>query len=125
MPLAPIVVTTLREWRLACPRGDLDLVFPNGAGKVESHSNIVNRGFQPLQVRADVVTADGKPKYGLHALRHAAAALFIQQGFGPKRIQVIMGHASVQMTFDRYGYLLDRADDDGEAMAQLQARLLG
>ena len=36
-----------------------------------------------------------------------------------------MGHASIQMTYDVYGYLLDRAGDDGDAMAQMQARLLG
>ena len=26
---------TLREWKLACPKGDLDLVFPNGTGGIE------------------------------------------------------------------------------------------
>ena len=30
-----IVVNALKEWRLACPKGDLGLVFPNGLGKVE------------------------------------------------------------------------------------------
>jgi integrase len=28
VPLAPIVVNTLREWRLACPNGAMNLVFP-------------------------------------------------------------------------------------------------
>ena len=65
-PLAPIVVNTLREWKLACPRplrktrgsidpGELDLVFPNGAGKVEFHANILNRGFGPLQVALGII----------------------------------------------------------------------
>jgi integrase len=119
------------------PEGASALVFPNGSGKPESHANILNRGFWPLQVTAGVTRprkvkdAAGKtveiadPKYSLHALRHAAAALFIQQGFTAKKVQTIMGHASIQMTYDVYGYLLDRAEDDGEAMAQMQARLLG
>jgi integrase len=46
VPLAPIVVNTLREWRLTCPRfaGDgerrLRFVFPDSDGNVESHHNI-------------------------------------------------------------------------------------
>jgi integrase len=40
IPVSPVVVNTLKEWKLACPKGDLDLVFPNGAGKVETHQNI-------------------------------------------------------------------------------------
>ena len=65
IPLGPFVVNSLREWKLVCPRrggkrdqdgnvidpGELDLVFPNGAGKVESHANILHRGFGPLQVK--------------------------------------------------------------------------
>ena len=27
VPMPPIIVKTLREWKLACPKGDLDLVF--------------------------------------------------------------------------------------------------
>jgi integrase len=33
VPLGPLVVNTLREWRLACPKGSLDLVFPNTPGE--------------------------------------------------------------------------------------------
>jgi integrase len=31
IPMAPMVVNSLREWRLVCPKGPLGLVFPNGA----------------------------------------------------------------------------------------------
>jgi integrase len=54
----------------------------------------------------------------LHALRHAAASLFIEQGFTPKRVQALMGHSSIQVTFDTYGHLFP-------AMRQLQARVIG
>ena len=64
---------------------------PNGAGKSESHANIVNRGFGPLQITCGMTDGEGAPKYGLHALRHAAASLFIDQGMNPKRVQTIMG----------------------------------
>ena len=45
-------------------------------------------------------------KYNFHLLRHAAASLFIAYlNWTPKRIQTVMGHSSVQMTFDLYGHL--------------------
>src|SRR5439155_20437271 len=36
VPLAPMLVNTLREWKLICPKGKLGLVFPNGIGRIES-----------------------------------------------------------------------------------------
>jgi len=46
--------------------GDLDLVFPNGDGKIEWHTNIIQRGLMPAQVAAGVTApvldANGKPK---------------------------------------------------------------
>ena len=60
-----MVMNTLRQWKLSCPRRDtgkwnendkpireLDLVFPNGAGKIESLANIINRGLVPVQLAA-------------------------------------------------------------------------
>lgn len=46
-PAPPIVINTLKEWKLACPKGDLGLAFPNGVGNVESLANIINRGLMP------------------------------------------------------------------------------
>src|SRR5262249_17331669 len=64
VPLPPMLVTELKKWKLACPKGGLPLVFPNGAGKVESRTNITNRGLIPVQIAAGVCTlvkdADGK-----------------------------------------------------------------
>jgi integrase len=105
IPLPPIVLNALREWKLVCPKGDLGLVFGNGRGKVESYSNLIERGFNPIQLAAGVVDQAGAPKYGLHALRHACASLWIENGMNPKRIQTLMGHSSIQMTYDVYGHL--------------------
>ncbi len=124
VPIPPMVVNTLKEWKLACPEGPLDLVFPNGRGNIENLGNIHRRGFGALQIACGIVKDDGKPKYGIHALRHAAASLFIEQGLTPKRVQVIMGHSSIQMTFDTYGHLFPSPDDDQAAMEQIEARLV-
>ncbi|MDN4982313.1 site-specific integrase [Bradyrhizobium sp. WYCCWR 13022] len=158
IPCPPIVINALREWKLACPKRDtgkkgaggdpirvLDLVFPNGVGKVESHSNLLERGLQPILVAKEitephpildeagkpVLNDAGKPKithlpkYGMHSLRHACASLWIESGYNPKQIQRLMGHSSIKVTFDIYGHLFADADADQRAAANVQARLLG
>jgi len=112
IPMSPMVVNAVKEWRLGCPKGPLNLVFPNGKGKVENHANIANRGFYALQRRSGIIGEDGKPKYGLHALRHFCASWLIEQGFSPKRLQALLGHSSIQMTYDRYGHLFPSLEDD-------------
>ena len=111
VPMAPLVVNTLREWRLACPKGELDLVFPNGAGKVESLPNIWNRGFAPLQVAAGVVGAGGRAKYGLHSLRHFFASWLIEQGFNVKRVSTLLGHSEATVTLNIYSHLMPDGND--------------
>src|SRR5205823_2941835 len=96
----------------ACPKGPQGLVFPNGAGKVEGHGNIANRGFYEIQRKAGIVDHHGKPKYGIHALRHFCASWLIDQSFSPKRVQTWLGHSSIQMSFDVYGHLFPSLEDD-------------
>lgn len=108
VPVPPMVVNTLKEWKLVCPRrdsmkagfGELHYVFPNGKGHIEWHGNIINRGLIPAQIAAGVCFEervadgqgkavfddDGKPtvvkraKYsGLHALRHFYASWCINR----------------------------------------------
>jgi len=130
VPLSPIVVNSLREWKLICPKGELGLVFPTGTGGVENHSNILQRGFLPVQVAAGVVTRVGKAKYpGLHSLRHFYASWCINRRADGglelplKNVQERLGHSSIQMTADRYGHLFARADDGAELAAAESALL--
>lgn len=125
IPMAPMVLNVLREWKLACPNGDLGLVFPNGAGKIEHHANIATRGFYALQLDVGMVDPTGKPKYGLHALRHFFASWAIEQGFSPKRLQAMLGHSSIGMTFDRYGHLFPSLEDDHAKFAAGELALVG
>jgi integrase len=147
VPLSPMVVSALREWKLACPKGPLGLVFPNGAGKVENQGNIVNRGWVPVQIAADVCDivkdADGKvvlddkgepvkqAKYtGLHALRHFFASWCINRKVDGglelpgKVVQERLGHSTIAMTMDTYGHLFPRGDDAAE-LAAAERLLLG
>jgi integrase len=132
VPLTPIVVNSLCEWKLACPKSNHRLVFPNGSGKPESHSNIRQRGLMPTLLEAGV-TADGtaeedKPvksaKYtGLHALRHFYASWCINRRsdggleLPGKVVQERLGHSSITMTMDVYGHLFPRCDDSEELAA--------
>ncbi|WP_419694941.1 tyrosine-type recombinase/integrase [Mesorhizobium muleiense] len=153
VPLPPIVVNTLREWKLVCPRRDtgkndaegepitaLDFAFPNLRGKVEAIGNIVRRGLQPAQIKAGVTVDTGKvnekgepilvAKYpGLHALRHFYASWCINRqadgglGLPIKVVQERLGHSSIILTSDRYGHLFPRGDDEAE-MAAAERSLL-
>ncbi|HEV3159673.1 MAG TPA: site-specific integrase [Xanthobacteraceae bacterium] len=127
LPLPPILVNTLREWKLACPKGDPGLVFPNGIGRIESHANIINRALIPAQIAAGVVDRHAKAKYtGLHVFRHYYASWCINRRTDGglelplKLVQARLGHASIQMTADRYGHLFERADDGTEMAAAEQ-----
>ena len=60
----------------------------------------------------------------MHSFRHAAASFLIAQGCNPKRLQTLMGHSSIQMTFDTYGHLFPNPDDDHAMMRKLQVQLV-
>lgn len=134
IPLAPMVANTLKEWRMTCPKTDLDLVFPSQRGEVLWHANMYKQCFLALLRACEIISAkpgnnDGssgaKAPYNFHALRHAAASLFIEQGWSPKKIQQTMGHSSIQVTFDVYGHLFPDLENDAKAMSEIETRLLG
>ena len=50
VPLTPIVLNALKEWKLAAPKGDLDLVFGSSRGTIQSHANLINRALVPAQM---------------------------------------------------------------------------
>lgn len=97
-PMTPIVVNTLKEWKLSCPKRDtgkkdadgnavkeLYLVFPNGAGNVESLANIINRGLNPVQVAAGVGIDTGKAdeEAGRSSKRNTPACIRSGTGMRP------------------------------------------
>lgn len=123
VPMSPFVVNTLKEWKLACPKGELALVLPNGRGKVESLPNIWNRHLAPLQVAAGIVGAKSKPKYGAHSLRHFFASWLIDQGFNVKKVQTYLGHSSPVVTLTIYAHLI-KGEDDHEKFAAGEVALV-
>jgi integrase len=143
-PLRSIVIKTLREWKIACPPGEL--VFPNKSGNIENLSNILQRGFHPAQIAAGVTVTvkdkDGKvvrdegdkpvvqPKYyGLHTLRHFFASLCINRRANgglelpAKTVQTWLGHSTITLTLDTYGHLFPEAGDVAEVVTDLERAL--
>jgi integrase len=132
VPLTPIVLNALREWKLVCPKSEPGLVFPSSGGIVEHHSNIVTRGLVPAQIAAGVTVTETagvgaaliRAKYtGLHALRHFYASWCINRRadggleLPAKVVQERLGHSSIVMTMDVYGHLFPRGDDSDELAA--------
>jgi integrase len=145
VPMSPMVVSALKEWRLACPKGALNLVFPSTKGGVMHAPDILRRCWYPLLKACDLfemapkLDARGQPMldakgapvivarpiYDFHHLRHAAASLLIEQGALPKRIMEIMGHSSIRVTFDIYGHLFKDAVADQALMTGAERQLFG
>jgi integrase len=130
VPLGPQVVNTLREWKLACPKGEHCLVFPTPTGGIALHNNVV-RAFTAAVRRAGLTHANSKSKYtGLHALRHFYASWCINppdrggQGLPPKVVQERLGHSSIIMTMDTYGHLFPAGDDAHKRLADAERALL-
>ena len=127
IPIGPLVLNTLREWKLACPSSKFDLVFATSRGNIIRHENIVRQIFMPAQITADVTvpSKEGRAaKYsGLHALRHFYASWCINRRadggleLPAKVVQERLGHAGIQITLDTYGHLFPRGDDGSELAA--------
>jgi integrase len=128
VPLGPFVVNTLKEWKLACPKSESDLVFPTSTGRIEYHANMW-RALGPVMIAAGLTDKAGEPKYGLHAFRHFYASWCINRKedggleLPPKVVQERLGHSSILMTMDTYGHLFPRSDDTA-ALAAAERALL-
>ena len=70
------------------------------------NANFHNRVWGPAR------KAWGDDSLRIHDLRHTAASLAVASGANVKAIQQMLGHASAQMTLDRYAGLFDSHLDD-------------
>jgi integrase len=130
VPLGPMVLNVLREWKLACPKGEQNLVFPTPSGGISLHNNVV-RALTASVRAAGLIIAKGKPKYtGPHALRHFFASWCINpldrggQGLPPKVVQHLLGHSTLAMTMDTYGHLFPADEDAHKRLAAAESALL-
>lgn len=126
IPLSNQLITMLKAWKLKSKFKKLDdLIFPNGNGEHIGHDNLIKRRFLPLfdelegAHKEDPSNVPAPPRrFNWHALRHFAVSCWIEGGLSPKTVQTFAGHASLQITMDRYGHLFP-ADDHKQAMDQI------
>jgi integrase len=116
--ITPTLVAALREHRMRSSfKTETALIFCTANGTPLDGVNLVRREFKPSLRRAKL------PDVRFHDLRHGFASLLIAQGEHPKLISEQLGHASVKITMDRYGHLMDQSY--GEASSRLDAVLFG
>ncbi len=104
--IGPTLLKVLKEWKLACPPSKLNLIFPNEIGQPMDSKNMVNRYFKPGLKDAKI------NPIRFHDIRHTFASLLIDQNENPKYIQGQLGHSSIQMTFDIYGHLMKKTNQE-------------
>jgi len=107
--LAPLRLELVAH-KLRTGRDGPALVF----GITETHP------FDPSNVRRRALAAWKAAELlpiGLHECRHTFASLMIASGANAKVIQTVMGHATISMTFDRYGHLMPGGLDEAAAAA--------
>ncbi|MES2294588.1 MAG: tyrosine-type recombinase/integrase [Pseudomonadota bacterium] len=137
--VGPATAQAVRVWLMAAPKAPApkepdekaerpEYVFPNDAGGVWAYPNFRARFWVPLMNHCGLVTSEPAdahirgfvkanaefrdPLFSPHMLRHVYASLQIEQGVTPKRLQKLIGHATLKMTLDTYGHLWPDLDAD-------------
>lgn len=110
------LVTELKAHKLACPKGDHQLVFPTETGGPMNPANLLHRGFYPALRRA------GVRKVRFHDLRHSFASLALAGGENVAPVSKQLGHASTAITMNVYRHVLP---GEGRGMSdRLAARVV-
>jgi integrase len=145
IPIGPMLVRSLRAWKLRCPPSPLNLMFPATRRDRRWSSDRAELGFGPIkqgtlsnlflkvQIEARLAFDTGrvdtkgqtiwKPRYGWHDLRHVAASNWLNDGIDLKRLQIWIGHENIQLTIDVYGHLMADAKKDAALAAGAEAAL--
>ena len=114
MPLSDQLVAMLKTWRLKSQFSRMDdLIFPNRHGLYFGHDNLIKRQFLPL-----FDELEGVNRFNWHGLRHFAVSCWIEAGLAAKTVQTFAGHASLQVTMEKYGHLFP-SDDHRKAIDQI------
>jgi integrase len=131
VPLSAQLVAALKAWKLKSKFSrPEDLIFADRDGGHIGHYNLIKRKFLPLfgklkaKYKEDPQANPRSPKrFNWHGLRHFAVSCWIEARITPKAVQTFAGHASLQITMDRYGHLFP-SEDHRQAMDQIAKGLL-
>ncbi len=108
VPLHPVVLGALLEWRKQSPHStDLDFLFPSVRHKGErpmSPDSILAKSIRPALAKIGAV---GK-QIGWHSFRHSLATNLRSLGVDIKVAQELMRHSSCRTTLDVYTRAVDQ-----------------
>lgn len=97
------LVSELKRWRLACPKGEHDLVCPSVTGRPMQGSALLQQGFLPALRRA------GVRRIRFHDLRHTYASNLLADGVDVVTVQTALGHANAHITLTTYSHVVPKA----------------
>lgn len=113
VPIPRQTVAALDEHLQRFAVGREDLLFTSVTGAILRPYQFRRRHFHAA------AEATGLAPLRPHDLRHSAISLWIASGANPKVVQSKAGHASIKVTYDRYGHLFP--DYDERATRHLEA----
>lgn len=91
---------------------------------LHSYSKAVARIIEKINKERSDHKAPLMPKAGYHDLRHTHAAYLIRLGQHPAVIQDRLGHSSIKITMDTYGYLMPGMQEGAaEAMEKMGTKM--
>jgi integrase len=114
VPIAGVLRDYLVEHKLRCAWSEGGLVFGRSASQPFNGWAIASNAER-------VWKAEKLVRITLHECRHTFASLMIAAGVNAKALSTYLGHASVTITYDRYGHLMP--GNEGEAAELLDAYL--
>jgi integrase len=85
---------------------DQGLIFASSVGTPTNSKNLYWRSFKSILKRA------GLPDIKFHELRHTCATIRFMRGQHPKKVQELLGHASIVQTIDTYSHVIPGMGDD-------------
>ena len=111
------LVSALKRWRLRCPKGEHELVFPDREGDPIQSSDLLRTGLHSALRRA------GLRQVRFHDLRHSFASNLLAAGVDVVTVSKALGHANVHITLVTYAHAIPKQRHGaGDALAHLMAQ---
>ena len=121
VPIIPTLLGLLEIHQERTGRSGSDLVFGRTASDPFHRSSVRKRALaawrradraKAEKLRRPLRDSEALTPIAIHECRHTAASLMIAAGANAKALSVVMGHQSIQITFDRYGHLMPGGESE-------------
>jgi integrase len=88
-------------------------IFASTVGTPTNSKNLYWRSYKPILERA------GLPEIIFHEPRHTCATIRFMRRQHPKRVQELLGHASIVQAMDTYSHVIPGMGDDEDIMGDI------